>query len=452
VRSAAGIPTTFLVLVILGIGATATALFAKRRYGWPVAGVAFTGALWCVWWLAGIAVLEPYLLPPALGTALVAAILVARDRPGMGLSAPGLYWTGLSVAAVPVLVALAVSGSGESLVPWRTIGLLGSSVVLIAFAAAIPRLASFGALRRISPLRTPTLVVAIAAASAGTIQGVRYGLGIDPLALAGAELVMLPVLGLAVVGSGLAIVAARMLGSRSRFGYVPALLYLVIGPIAAVREDWFAILTVLGLALLVLALMIVTTVRARARAVTLPPVWVTFAVAWCTAVASWSQRELRVEAYSLPLGLALLAAGIIAMRPTPPQTADARPTLNSWPIGFTGSWRLLAPGIVVTLLPSILATGTDPRTERAILVIALALVAILIGSMRRLAAPFILGIIALPLENIVVFAVQIGRNIGALPWWITLATAGAVLLVIAVGSERRTGKGKGAAARLRDLQ
>ena len=62
------------------------------------------------------------------------------------------------------------------------------------------------------------------------------------------------------------------------------------------------------------------------------------------------------------------------------------------------------------------------------------------------------GIIALPIENIVVFAVQIGRNIGALPWWITLATAGAVLLVIAVGSERRTGKDKGTAARLRDLR
>ncbi len=452
VRSAAGIPTTFLVLVILGIGATATAVFAKRRYGWPVAGVAFTGALWCVWWLAGITLLEPYLLPPALATALVAAILVARDRPGMGLSAPGLYWTGLAVAAVPTLVVLAVSGSGESLVPWRTIGLLGSAVVLIAFAAAIPRLARLAALRRIGPLRAPTLVVAIGAASAGTIQGVRYGLGLDPLAVERPELVMLPVLGLAVAGSLLAIVAARMLGSRSRFSYVPALLYLVIGPIAAVRGDWLAILTVLALALLVLALMIVTVALARRGAVTLPPVWVTFGVAWCTAVASWSQRELRVEAYSLPLGLALLAVGIIAMRPLPPETADARATLTSWPIGFTGSWRLLTPGIVVTLLPSILATGTDPRTERAILVIALALVAILIGSIRRLAAPFILGIIALPLENIVVFAVQIGRNIGALPWWITLATAGAVLLVIAVGSERRTGKGTGAAARLRDLK
>lgn len=455
VRSAAGIPTTFLVLVILGIGAIATAVFARRRYGWPVAGLAFTGALWCVWWLAGITVLEPYLLPPALGTALIAAILVARDRPGMGLSAPGLYWTGLSVAAAPTLVLLALSGSADlsadHVVPWRAVGLLASSVVLIGFAALIPRLVRVGALRRIGPLRAPTLVVAIGVASAGTIQGVRYGLGLDRLPLS-ESLIMLPVLGLAVVATLLAVVAARMLGSRSRWSYGAAVLYLVVGPIAAIREGWLAILTVLALALLVLALMIVTVVRARTRAVTLPPVWFLFAVAWCTAVASWSQRELRVEAYSLPLGLALLAVGIIAMRPLPPQTADARPTLTSWPIGFSGSWRLLTPGIVVTLLPSILATGTDPRTERAILVIALALIAILIGSIRRLAAPFILGIIALPIENIVVFAVQIGRNIGALPWWITLATAGAVLLVIAVGSERRTGKDKGAAARLRDLR
>jgi hypothetical protein len=125
---------------------------------------------------------------------------------------------------------------------------------------------------------------------------------------------------------------------------------------------------------------------------------------------------------------------------------------TSWPIGFAGSWRLLTPGIVVTFLPSILATGTDPQTLRAILVIALALVAILIGSLRRLGAPFLLGIIVLPIENITVFAAQIGHTISATSWWITLATAGAVLLVIAVTYERRSGGEKGVAARLRDLR
>ena len=126
--------------------------------------------------------------------------------------------------------------------------------------------------------------------------------------------------------------------------------------------------------------------------------------------------------------------------------------MNRWPIGFTGSWRLLAPGIVVILLTSVMSTGTDPLTWRAILVIGLALVAILIGNLRKLAAPFILGIITLPIENLIVFAVQIGDKIEATTWWITLATAGAVLLVLAVSSERGSTGNRGVAARLRDLR
>ncbi|MDQ1528592.1 MAG: hypothetical protein QOH77_382, partial [Actinomycetota bacterium] len=81
-----------------------------------------------------------------------------------------------------------------------------------------------------------------------------------------------------------------------------------------------------------------------------------------------------------------------------------------------------------------------------------ALVAILIGSLRKLGAPFVLGIIVLPLENITVFAVQVGHSIGAAPWWITLATAGAVLLVVAVTYERRDSGNRGVGARLRDLR
>lgn len=84
--------------------------------------------------------------------------------------------------------------------------------------------------------------------------------------------------------------------------------------------------------------------------------------------------------------------------------------------------------------------------------IALALIAILVGSSLRLAAPFLMGLIVLPVENVVVFTVQIGRNIGALPWWITLATAGIVLLALAVSSERKTSRGGGVGARLRELR
>lgn len=233
---------------------------------------------------------------------------------------------------------------------------------------------------------------------------------------------------------------------------MPASLYLVAGPIAAIRPGWFPIWTLWSLALVVLALMLVTVGRARRGDTALPPVWFTFLLAWCTAVAGWSERELRVEAFSLPLGLGLLAAGVLAARgrDAVPDRPAARLSPNAWPVGFRGSWWLFGPGIVVTILPSVLATGTDPLTQRAILVIALALASILVGLLRRQAAPFLLGLIVLPIENVLVFVVQIGRSISAAPWWITLATAGAVLLVLAVGYERRSAKG-GVAARLRDL-
>jgi hypothetical protein len=103
------------------------------------------------------------------------------------------------------------------------------------------------------------------------------------------------------------------------------------------------------------------------------------------------------------------------------------------------------------LSASVAATYTDPRTWRAILVMAIALVAILVGARARLAAPFLIGIVVLPVENALAFLVQIGRGIEAMPWWITLSVVGAVLLIIAVGYERRTGEDAGIAARLRDL-
>ena len=64
----------------------------------------------------------------------------------------------------------------------------------------------------------------------------------------------------------------------------------------------------------------------------------------------------------------------------------------------------------------------------------------------------LLGLIVLPIENVIVFSVQLGRGIEAMPWWITLAVVGAVLLIIAVTSERRAGEGRGVVARVRDMR
>ena len=459
VRAAAGLGTSCLVLLIVGLGAAAMAMFAKRRYGWVLAFASWTGALWCVWALAGVDVPEPYILPPALVAATIGAVLVGRGRPGIGLPAVGLFSTALAAAVVPSLAIFAVVGDGrDDGQLWRGIALVAASLVLIVLGALVRGIPVESRLALLARLRVPLLVAAIAAAAAGPEQAVRWGLGLDHSPVS-EPLLMWPVLAVSAGAAALAVVAGRLLLSRGSSGtvgagvrwvYAPAVVFLAVGPIAAVRIGVLPILALYVLGFAFLGLMLVTVVRARTRVVTLPPVWFTFMVAWCVMVASWSTRELlRVEAYSLPLGLALLAAGVIAMRQA---SVAVVPGPTSWPVGFHGSWRLLAPGIVVTLLPSILATGTDPQTWRAILVLGLALVSILIGSLRRLGAPFIIGLIVLPIENIVVFAVQVGRSIGATPWWITLATAGAVLLVIAVTSERRSAGQKGVAARLRDLR
>ncbi|MGN6326159.1 SCO7613 C-terminal domain-containing membrane protein [Pseudolysinimonas sp.] len=464
VRAAAGLPTTLVVLLILGAGAAAAAVFAGRRAGWWVAGVCWSGALWCALRLSDVQVVEPYVLPPALAIAVVGVVLSARGGAGLPLVV-----TGLVGAALPSLVLLAVTGTGvadpATGIPWRTVGLLLGALVLLALSwAAAGRIDRVGGLAR---LHRPVLLVSIGAAAAGPIQALRWGAGADPLGLVSSALV-LPCLGIALVAALIAAGAGRRLVASggasfalgaplSRWVLVPALAFLAIGPDAAIRDAWTPIWTFVGLLVVLLAGVVLIADRARRGPTLLPPVWVAWLAAWIVAVVGWSARELRVEVYGIPLGVALLVAGVIAMRSVAADgrseaRPDVRPGPTSWPIGFTGSWALLAPGIVVVLLPSVLSTGTDPQTWRAILVIALALIAILVGSLFKLGAPFVLGIAVLPIENVLVFAVQLGRGIAATPWWITLASAGAVLLVIAVTWERRTGRDRGVTARLRDLR
>ncbi|MDJ0378024.1 hypothetical protein [Cryobacterium sp. PH31-L1] len=457
VRVAAGLPTTFIVLVILGLGTAATAFWAKRRYGWWVAAASFTGALWCLWALAGIRTLEPYLLPPALAAAIVGLILTAR-----GSRVVSLYAAGLVLAIAPILVNLAVSGTGAAaLAPWRGYGLVVASWLLLGVGGVLGRGCSVraGLLRA---LQIPTLGVAIAAGAAGAIQGVRFGFGADPILTGGVPLVLL-CFGIGLAGALPAALGAGAIrkvapeGSRlarTRWLYAPPAVFLAVATWSSIDRDWFTIWMVWALMVAYLVTVVVIAWRLRTRTTSLPPVWFVFGIAFVTAIVAWSPRDLRVEWFSLPLGLFLLTAGAVILNGARAHPVDAgtRGTISSWPARWNGSWPLLAPGIVALLSASVTATFTDPQTWRAILVIVIALLAILIGSSRRLAAPFLIGIVVLPLENAVVFLVQIGRGIESMPWWITLAVVGAVLLIIAVTYERRAGEDNRIADRLRDLR
>ncbi|MCI1019178.1 hypothetical protein HWD99_11115 [Microbacterium sp. C5A9] len=465
-REAAGLGTSFLVLLILGLGAAAQALFAGRRYAWGVAGAAFTGALWSVWGMAGVDVFEAYLLPPTLGAALTALLLTLR-----GHRATALYGAGLLVAIGPIVALVAViepEATQGSLVQgdvtWRVIGLLAAAWTLLALETAVRRSDGGPRMRRLRVLRIPTLLGAALAATVATVQGIRLGLGADQQTVHGAGL-FLACLGVSAVGAvALALAAhgirrAAAAGSAlrtSRWLGAPAALALALGVWFAIERDWFSIWAMWALMIGYLVMVVVTASRLRRGDTVLPPVWFLFAIAFVTAVVAWSPRDLRVEWFSLPLGAFLLWAGVVVLRGADEGAVrdghGAAGTLDSWPARWSGSWALLAPGLVTMMSASIVSTFTDPLTWRAILVMVLALAAILVGSRARLAAPFLIGLVVLPIENVFVFSVQIGRGIESMPWWITLAVMGAVLLIIAVTSERRAGESGSVAARIRDLR
>jgi hypothetical protein len=413
--------------------------------------------LWSAWGIAGVTGLEPYLLPPALGAAAVGAVLTARGR-----RAAGLYTAGLAIAVVPVLIALALDGTYAAIpalsvdlgFPARAYALVAAAWTLVAASVIVTR-ASAPRVRRLRVLRAPTLSLAIVAATAAAVQGVRWGTGLDG---APTDPVVVAALLFGLLGGGAAASAARALRRRAPEGSLladtrwlgtPAVLIVGVTTWPAIERDWFVIWTMWALLIGFLTLMVAVAARGLGAPTGLPPVWFLFAVSFVTAVVAWSPRDLRVEWFSLPLGLFLLTAGALALRR--PAVGAPIGSITAWPAGWTGSWALLAPGLVTMLSASVAATYTDPRTWRAILVMAIALVAILVGATQRLAAPFLIGIIVLPIENLLAFMVQIGRGIEAMPWWITLSVVGAVLLIIAVGYERRAGDGTGLAARLRDL-
>ena len=452
--------TSLLVFLIIGIGAAGAGVFAKRRYGWWLAAGSWTAALWCVWGLVGIRDVEPYVYPPAVAAVVIGVVLTLRGRSGAALVAPGL-----AIGIVTSLVVLAISGSGEdAAVPWRALALLAASAVFLTIGALLQRAGDGG---RLAVLRVPMLVASLGAAAAGTVQAVRYGLEADDLGLGHPDLVVWPVLVFSVVAAILAAEAGRHLRPTHRWLLVPALVFLIVGPISAVAPGVAPMWMLWGLTLALLGFMLVTVLRARAASdgfapTILPPTWLVFLAAWCVAVAGWSVRDLNVEWFSLPLGLALVGAGVLVLRHGRVSTGDpvstggsvaTRGTLASWPVGFARSWTVLAPGIVVTVLPSVLATGTNPATWRAILVLGLALAALLLGALLRFAAPFVLSLVTFGVEILVILVVLVaGRDIDPVIFYVAAGSAGFILITVGIWFERRSRGDREKSARMRDLR
>jgi hypothetical protein len=458
-RPSTGASTVLVLCAILGAGATVVARRPDRRQAWWVAGVLWLGVVWSALAWSGVGLVEAYTLPPALVALGVGALALRRG----GVREP-LVGAGTALLVAPSLV-LAVLGRAPGA---RSAALLGVAVLALVVAVLADRPQTRD---RLGALTDPLALGALVGGLGGAVRAVHLAAGTPVAGEARNAEVFLVALAWSALGAGVMAVAGRVLADRRPpavrpWAFVPGLVAGTIGALAAVRPTWTVVWVTWVVELVLLALAVLSVRLAAGAAVrggdepatgpsgrplpvgspsVLPPGWVLWLAALAWAIGGWSLRELRVEVFALPLGLALTAMGVTAMGVTPAATSPAAPGVPGsprtparvWPVGFTGSAATLTPGVLATLGPSMLAIWTDPLTWRAIVVVVLALGFMLVGARQMLRAPLVVGAGALPVAVISVFAGRLGRAVSAGPWLLTLLAAGGLLLVLGIYAERR---------------
>ncbi|MCT9004378.1 SCO7613 C-terminal domain-containing membrane protein [Streptomyces rhizosphaerihabitans] len=144
-----------------------------------------------------------------------------------------------------------------------------------------------------------------------------------------------------------------------------------------------------------------------------------FVLAAWVRLAAWGVGS--PEAYTLPVTAPALLVGTFRRR------ADTT----------VSSWTAYAPGLSVTLVPSLFAAWGDAHWSRPLLLGAAALAVTLLGARHRLQAPLVLGGTVLVLDALHELAPYIVQVVDALPRWTPPALAGLLLITLGATYEQR---------------
>ncbi|GAB7003636.1 hypothetical protein JCM18899A_11070 [Nocardioides sp. AN3] len=158
-----------------------------------------------------------------------------------------------------------------------------------------------------------------------------------------------------------------------------------------------------------------------------------------TSAASWlllgQGGVTLIEAYTLPPAAMLAIVGAVTR-------ARARREGRT-----IGSMVFLAPALSVALGPSTVVAVSGGDAVRVALVLAAGVACVVIGFVRRLKAPVLVGSICLA----VIAVTQGGPYLSYVPGWVTIGGAGAVLLAVGVSWERAIVAGRRSTAWLASL-
>ncbi len=325
--------------------------------------------------LAGVAL--PLGLATDFRTAIVIQLALATALCVAGFRVPALAVAGLSLAAIATAWSLAQQDTTLAAVP--------VAAVLTAALAV-----------RWGWLTGPALLLAAGELAA---VGAAQDLHTDQV---GALL-------LAAVGA--AVAASHLLTGERRLSAETSAVALGTVSVVLTAGDpgwWSWAFAVNGLLALVVA------VRADRRAVG-------YAGALLLSASSWVRlADAHVHApepYVLPLAVMTLAIGHLRRRQHPAM----------------GSFEAYAAGLTLALAPSLLKSLDDVDPYRALVVLVAGAAVVLVGAQQRLRAPLVIGGSAAAVEAVHLLA----PYAAALPRWVVLASAGALLLGVGATYEQR---------------
>jgi hypothetical protein len=123
------------------------------------------------------------------------------------------------------------------------------------------------------------------------------------------------------------------------------------------------------------------------------------------------------EPYVVPLATGALGLGLLRRR------ADRG----------VSSWTAYGPALSLALVPSLIASLDDSSARRPLLLAVAATAVVVIGAVRRLQAPFVVGGAVLAVDAVR----QLGAYVALLPRWVVIGFLGLVLLGLGMTFEQR---------------
>ena len=404
--------STWLVLVLAGVvglllAVSRDGLFAsasaRKHLGWAALALAFAGLAWS---LADRDVrdLEPYVLPLTGALLLVA---LGDWRAHRTSRAPTFIALGaLLVSIVPLGV---VSGTGP----------VERAIVVAAVSAALLLLGTFvrGSVYldvAAAAGGVGVLVAGFARPVALAISGAADDTALD-IWLAASVAVLL----VAAVGQARLSGAAR--GVIAQSVVVAALVLVVLIELPVLRDDTHGTVRAIA-AVAVLAGIHVAGMLLERAPFTRVVAWIALALAAVMGIAGSVVGAVDpFEWATAIIAAALLIVGAVMLERYP----DA------------GSWPWLAPGLFVLLLPSLIATFVDQPIWRLVCLGLACVAAILLGAVRKLQAPLIIGSAVVLVHAIRTFSPQLVAVYQLTEWWVWAVVGGALIIFVAVTFERR---------------